>query len=55
MAKNRDKKKRRWRLTVIIVAAVFVAALGIYKIKSSRTDADLILHNLRARFRRAFL
>lgn len=43
MAKNRDKKKRRWRLTVIIVAAVFVAALGIYKIKSSRTDADLIL------------
>ena len=43
MAKNRDKKKRRWWLTVIIVATVFVAALGIYKIKSSRTDADLIL------------
>ena len=43
MAKNKETKKRRWWLTAIIVAAVFVAALGIYKIKSNRTDADLIL------------
>ena len=43
MVKNRETKKRRWWLLVIIAVAVFVAALGIYKIKSSRTDADLIL------------
>ena len=43
MAKNGEKRKRRWWLEVIVVAAVLVAALGIYKMKSGRTDADLIL------------
>ena len=42
MAKKGEKRKRRWWLAVIMVAAALVA-LGIYKIKSGRTDADLIL------------
>ena len=43
MAKKREKGKRcRW-LAVIIVIVALVAVLGIYKMKSSRTDADLIL------------
>ena len=43
MTKNREKKKRRLWLPVIIVVVVLVTGLGIYKLKSSRTDADLIL------------
>ena len=43
MAKNGEKRKHRCWLAVIIVAAALVAALGIYKMKSSRTDADLVL------------
>lgn len=42
MEKN-VKRKRRWWIPVVIVAAAIIAALGIYKIKSSRTDADLVL------------
>ena len=43
MAKKGEKRKRRWWLPVIIVIVALVAVLGIYKMKSSRTDADLIL------------
>ena len=43
MAKKGEKGKRRWWFAVIIVIVALVAVLGICKLKSSRTDADLIL------------
>ena len=43
MVKSREKRKHCWWIPVIITAAVLVGALGIYKTKNSRTDADLIL------------
>ena len=43
MAKKGEKGKRcRW-LAVSIVIVALVAVLGICKLKSSRTDADLVL------------
>ena len=38
-----NMKKKRLRLWIITTMAVLVSALGIYKAKSGRTDADLIL------------
>ena len=43
MNKKVDKKKHRRWIAIVVIFAILICGIGILKIKSSRTDADVIL------------